>query len=105
MYLFVQSFTDKYVMKQLYFPIEVPNLETVQQQLLKCIPESYLTTDPKAFTCDVDVLNEHCPELIKWLVDNSKVDILHYRFYITPPKSRLLPHIDGEAQYRRYRSD
>lgn len=82
-------------MKNLYVPFEIPNLEIVQQQLLKCIPESYLTSEPKAFTCDIDVLKENCPELIDWLVSNSKVEILHYRFYITPPKARLLAHIDG----------
>jgi len=82
-------------MKNLYVPCEVPNLETVQQQLLKCIPESYFTDAPKAFTCDIEILKQYCPELIEWLIDNSKTDILHYRFYITPPKSRLPPHIDG----------
>lgn len=82
-------------MKKLYTPCTVPNLKIVQEQLLKCIPESYFTNEPKAFTCEINVLYKHCPELIKWIVHNSKTDVLHYRFYITPPKNRLLPHIDG----------
>jgi len=82
-------------MIELYKPLEIPNLESIQQQLLSCVDEKYLTsTESCAFNYGVDVFAEKFPELAAWLISKSKVDIIHYRFYITPPGARLAPHID-----------
>ena len=37
-------------MKKLYLPIIVPNLEKIQHQLLKCVSETYFTSEPKAYS-------------------------------------------------------
>ena len=82
-------------MIELYKPLEIPNLESIQEQLLSYVDAKYLIDKPIAFTCDKSELEDRCPEFIKWICDNSKIDVLHYRVYITPPGSRLSPHIDG----------
>ena len=83
-------------MHELYTPIDVPNFEQIQYGLQKCLPDNYTTkTAPFAFNVDTQILQHYCPVLVEWIASNSKIDILHYRIYITPPKSRLPPHIDG----------
>lgn len=83
-------------MECLYTPIDVPNFESIQIGLKNCLPVDYISKiNPFAFNVDVQMLQQHCPHLVKWIESNSKVDVLHYRIYVTPPKSRLPPHIDG----------
>lgn len=83
-------------MKNLYRPVTVPYLEIIQHQLLDLLPIGYEEKEaPFAFNVDKETVAAKCPKLVDWIVNHSKVDVLHYRIYVTPPNTRLQPHIDG----------
>jgi hypothetical protein len=83
-------------MNKLYLPIDLTNFQEIQQQLLLLLPEDYLERKaPFAFNVEPARLAICAPELIQWIEQHSKIDVLHYRIYVTPAGTRLLPHIDG----------
>lgn len=83
-------------MEQLYIPVIVPDLKQAQAGLIECLPSDYKEkTTAFAFNVERSLLLNKCPGLIKWIEENSIIDVLHYRIYVTPPHSKLPPHIDG----------
>lgn len=83
-------------MESLFFPVDIPNFELIQKQLLLLLPPDYDKRDtPFAFNLSEEVVSKQSPDLVMWIKEKSIVDVLHYRVYVTPPGSRLPPHIDG----------
>ncbi len=83
-------------MKELFFPFFIPNFDAVQTELLAAIDHDYkLNSGPHAFTYQEAYMLERCPMFMSWLKPRLKLPVRLYRYYITPPKSRLSIHIDG----------
>lgn len=86
-------------MKELYKPLNIPNLKIIQTELLNCIAHDYKSKGIHAFTYTVPYMEEKCPTLMAWLVPRSKLPLRLLRFYVTPPKSKLSIHIDGGGNF------
>jgi len=83
-------------MQELFVPVELPAFESIQQQLLALLPADYeVKRAPFAFNISREMVVCCSPSLIEWIDTHSKVDVLHYRIYVTPSGTRLPPHIDG----------
>lgn len=83
-------------MKELFIPFNIPNFEEVQIELLNAIGHDYKESKiPHAFTYTQMYMIEKCPKFMSWLKPRLKMPVRLYRYYITPPKSKLAIHIDG----------
>lgn len=83
-------------MKELYVPVVVPNFEIIQNQLKNCLlARAETSLSPFAYTIPRDDVHSVSPLLVDWVESRSLKEVLHYRIYVTPPHTRLPPHIDG----------
>jgi len=83
-------------MKELYIPFTIPNLESIQKELLDAIDHDYKeATVPHAFTYGEKYMLESCPQFMGWLKPRLRLPVRIYRYYVTPPHQSLGIHIDG----------
>lgn len=83
-------------MKELFIPFSIPNLESIQQELLAAIDHDYRDSiKPYAFTYQEEYMKQTCPLFMSWLLPRLKLPVRLYRYYVTPPGSKLAIHIDG----------
>ena len=83
-------------MNQLYRFVNIPNLETIQLELLNCIQHNYkLKMRPHAFTYSTEYISKTCPTLMTWIGPRCKMPLQLLRFYVTPPRQNLGVHVDG----------
>lgn len=85
-------------MKELFIPFHIPNFEEVREELLQAIDHDYTVDQkPHAFTYPEKYMMEKCPIFMSWLQPRLKLPVRLYRYYVTPPRSKLPIHIDGSA--------
>lgn len=83
-------------MKELFIPFRIPNFESIQAELLNAINHDYKKIEkPHAFTYEENYMIEKCPIFMSWIKPKLKLPVRLYRYYVTPPKSKLSIHIDG----------
>jgi hypothetical protein len=83
-------------MKELFIPFVIPDLELIQTELLAAIDHDYKANEkPHAFSYYDPYMMDRCPFFMSWLRPRLKMPVRMYRYYITPPKSKLAVHIDG----------
>lgn len=83
-------------MKELYVPFTIPNLESIQQELLAAIDHDYKeSATPHAFTYSEPYMMARCPQFMSWLKPRLRLPVRIYRYYVTPPRQSLGIHIDG----------
>jgi len=84
------------VMKELFIPFYIPNLEEIQIELKNSITHDYKGIDkPHAFNHTHLHMIQFCPTFMDWFLPKCKAVVRLYRFYITPPRQQLGAHIDG----------
>jgi hypothetical protein len=82
-------------MKDLWIPINIPNFEEIQKELLNMITIEPNVTKTHAVSIDEAIMMEKCPLFMSWLIPRKKQTVRMYRFYITEPYGHLGAHIDG----------
>lgn len=83
-------------MNELAIPFTIPNLEEIQSELLLAIDHDYkAATTTTAFTYPAAYMLQHCPKFMSWLMPKARAPIRLFRYYITPPHTRLAAHVDG----------
>jgi hypothetical protein len=83
-------------MKELAVPFTIPNFEEIQSELLLGIKHDYkAVVGTHAFSYSAKHMSEHCPKFMGWLMPKVKIPIRIFRYYITPPHTKLAAHIDG----------
>ena len=86
-----------------YFPLSLPNLELIQQELYA--KHSYLATGDKLQTLKVDWTPENFLSLyapIQNLATKHGTVVRTARFFYTPPGLELEPHVDGKEIAEKY---
>jgi hypothetical protein len=82
-------------MKDLWLPIDIPDLNQIQEELYQIVNIKQGITKTHAFSVDESTMIDNCPLFMDWFLPRKKEKVRLYRFYVTEPYGHLGAHIDG----------